>query len=216
MKLEAVIFDMDGLLIDSEPVWNKARVAMAANHGYAWSAHDHQAVMGVSTGTWVRYMQEKLGLDMATQAVENTIIQHMVAYYKTEGVPYLPGAVEAVDLARASVPIAIASGSHPALIEAVSSDAALSGKFQVVLSADEVGKGKPEPDVYLEAAKRLGVNPANCLCLEDSGNGILAGKAAGMRVVAVPDERFPPSAEKLAEADIVLHTLEDFTLALAE
>ena len=89
-------------------------------------------------------------------------------------------------------------------------DAPLRDNLKLVVSGDEVPNGKPAPDVYLETAKRLGVNPENCLCLEDSGNGILSGKSAGMTVIAVPDERFPPKPEKLAQADYVLKSLEEF------
>ncbi|HMQ56680.1 MAG TPA: HAD-IA family hydrolase, partial [Anaerolineae bacterium] len=95
-------------------------------------------------------------------------------------------------------------------------DAALQGRFQVILSADEVGAGKPSPDVYLETAKRLGIKPEDCVCLEDSGNGILAGKRAGMKVIAVPDSRFMPAAEKLNQADLILESLTDFSLALLD
>ncbi|MEL6150062.1 MAG: HAD family phosphatase [Chloroflexota bacterium] len=207
--LEAVIFDNDGLLVDSEPVWDAARAAMAADNGKTWDENDHKAVMGVSTQEWADYMIRRLELTMSPEAVVQQIIDRMSAMYH-ERIPFLPGAVAAVELAARHLPTAIASGSHPALLNIVTGDAALQPHLAHVVSADEVARGKPHPDVYIETAARMGVAPANCLCLEDSGNGILAGKAAGMIVIAVPDERFPPAPEKLAQADHVLDSLETF------
>jgi len=210
--IEAVIFDMDGLLVDSEPVWDAARKAMADEVGKAWNKDDHKAVMGVSTQEWVDYMINRLELTLSPQEVQDQIISRMVEMYRA-GIPYHPGAVEAVRLAAQHFPTALASGSFRALIDTVTADAAMRGQFQVILSADEVGAGKPAPDVYLEAAQRLGIQPENCVCLEDSGNGILAGVRAGMKVIAVPDPRFPPAAEKLNQAHRVLASLSELSLA---
>ena len=206
MVIQAVIFDMDGLLVDSEPVWDRARRSMAERAGKSWTEADHEAVMGVSTREWADYMIDRLELSLAPQAVVDEIIERMVEMYQS-GIPWFPGALEAVDLAARHFRTALASGSHPTLVEAVTSDAAVQGKFEVIVSADEVGAGKPAPDVYLAAAERLGVEPASCVCLEDSGNGILAGVRAGMWVIAVPDPRFPPAPEALGQAHLVLPTL---------
>lgn len=211
--IEAVIFDMDGLLVDSEPVWDKARKRMAEEAGKDWNTDDHQAVMGVSTQTWTEYMIQRLELNLSPQEVQDQIIARMIALYQTS-IPYFAGAVEAVHLAAQHYPTALASGSHRALIDVVTADAALRGQFQVILSADEVGAGKPAPDVYLETAKRLGVKPAHCICLEDSGNGIVAGHRAGMKVIAVPDSRFPSAPEKLNLASVILPSLTRFSLEL--
>lgn len=211
--IEAVIFDMDGLLVDSEPVWDKARQGMAETVGKEWTKEDHQAVMGVSTQAWAEYMMNRLELSLSPQEVQDQIVARMIALYQTS-IPYFPGAVEAVHLAARHYPTALASGSHPALIEAVTADAAMRGQFQVILSADEVKAGKPAPDVYLEAAKRLGVKPEHCVCLEDSGNGIVAGHRAGMKVIAIPDPRFPPAPDKLSLADVILPSLGGFSLEL--
>jgi HAD superfamily hydrolase (TIGR01509 family) len=196
---EAIVFDLDGLLVDSEPVWDQARRSMADEVGKPWTREDHHAVMGVSTREWAEYMIERLGLELTPEEVEAEIVGRMVAVYRG-GIPYLPGAVAAVDLAVEHYPTALASGSHPALIEVV------------IVPADEVGAGKPAPDVYLATAERLGVRPEDCICVEDSGNGILAGVRAGMKVIAVPDSRFPPRAEALAQADLVLGSLTELTL----
>ena len=208
--IQAVIFDMDGLLVDSEPVWDEARKWMADIAGKPWSRLDHDAVMGVSTDEWADYMIERLELSMSRAEVVDAVIGRMTEMYG-DGVPYLPGAIELVDAAAARFRTALASGAHPALIDLVTADAPMAGKFEVIVAADEVGVGKPAPDVYLEAARRLGVDPAHCVCLEDSGNGILSGVAAGMKVIAVPDPRFPPAAEKVERADLVVGSLTEIT-----
>jgi beta-phosphoglucomutase-like phosphatase (HAD superfamily) len=168
-------------------------------------------VMGVSTQEWAEYMIARLELTLTPQQVIDRIIERMVAMYRA-GIPWLPGALDAVDLAAGHFRTALASGSHPMLVEAVTADAAIQGKFEVIVSADEVGAGKPAPDVYLVTAERLGVEPASCVCLEDSGNGILAGVRAGMQVIAVPDPRFPPAAGVLDQAHLVLPTLAELSV----
>jgi beta-phosphoglucomutase-like phosphatase (HAD superfamily) len=213
--IEAVIFDMDGLLVDSEPVWDQVRSSMAAEAGAPWTAADHQALMGVSTGEWAAYMVEHLGLSLSPQAVIDEVVGRMTASYQA-GIPWLPGAVEAVELVAGHYRTALASGSHPALIEVVTADPAVAGRFEVIVAADAVGRGKPEPDVYLATAERLGVAPGRSVCIEDSGNGILAGSRAGMHVIAVPDPRFPPAAEKLEQAALVLGSLRELSRPLID
>ncbi len=209
--IKAVIFDMDGLLIDSEPYWDKARSIMAAEVGIDWNTNDHRAVMGVSTGVWVDYMISRLNLTMSPKDVEVHIIDQMVQLYNQQ-IPYLPGAVETVTLAAENYPVGLASGSPRSLIDTVTEDEALYGKFQIILSGDQVARGKPSPDIYFDTARKMVVDPKACVCLEDSGNGILAGKNAGMKVIAVPDSRFPPEPEMLKLADLVLDSLRDFSL----
>jgi HAD superfamily hydrolase (TIGR01509 family) len=211
--IEAIIFDLDGLLVDSEPCWDEARRLMAAEAGKTWADADHQACMGVDTLTWARYMIDRLELKLSTDEVIDRIVGTMRDIY-ARGIPYMPGAVEAVALAAAHYPVGLASGSHRSLIDAVTADAALRGKLQAVVCADEMPAGKPAPDVYLAAARLLGVQPANCICLEDSGSGILSGVAAGMKVIAVPDPRFPPAAHVLAQAACVLPDLRAFDLEI--
>lgn len=210
--IKAIIFDMDGLLVDSEPYWNKARQNIAAAAGQEWTEDDHRAVKGVSTQEWVDYMIERLDLALSPQEIQDQVVNRLIELYQ-QRIPFLPGAVEAVDFARQHFPTALASGSHPSLIEAVIRDARMQGKFQVVLSADEMGAGKPAPDIYLETARRLRIEPEQCVCLEDSGNGILSGKRAGMKVIAVPDPQSPPQADILAQANLVLDSLTGFSLS---
>jgi beta-phosphoglucomutase-like phosphatase (HAD superfamily) len=213
MGIEAVIFDLDGLLVDSEPVWDRVRKGMADELGRAWDKDDHKAIMGTNSHEWAVYMIERLGLDQTPKEVEDSVVARMVAAYRIR-IPFFPGAVAAVQLAAAHFPTALASGSAPALIDLVTNDPAMRGKFNVILSADEIGVGKPSPDIYLICAERLGVKPQNCVCLEDSGNGILAGMRAGMKVIAVPDPRFPPAPEKLEPAHVVLGSLAEFSMDL--
>lgn len=210
--IAAVMFDMDGLLVDSEPVWDEARSMMARSVGKSWNRADHKAVMGVSTEEWVDYMIRRLDLNLPPQTVETEIIAQMVALYERR-IPFFKGASKAVALAADAFPTGLASGSPRRLIDTVTRHPALKDKFKAILSADQTGRGKPAPDVYLAAAAALAVAPEVCVCLEDSGNGILAGKSAGMRVIAIPDPRFPPSTEKLAQADVILESLSQFSLA---
>ncbi len=213
--LEAIIFDMDGLLVDSEPVWDEARRRLAHEVGQDWNEADHQACMGVSTATWGNYMVRRLDLHMTAEEVQDLIVGKMLDIY-AEGIPYMPGAVAAVDLAAAYAPLGLASGSDRRLIDVVTRDPVMAGKFRAVVCADEVPAGKPAPDVYLAAAAALGVDPRRCICLEDSGSGIRSGVAAGMQVVAVPDPRFAPPLEVQRQAAAILPSLQAFSPAVIE
>ncbi|MEM8857010.1 MAG: HAD family phosphatase [Chloroflexota bacterium] len=199
MEIKAIIFDMDGLLIDSEPVWNEARKQMAAEKGINWTVDDHHNVMGVSTEEWTDYMIERLSLDISPAEVQERIIGAMEDLYR-QRIPFFDGAVELIRWANANFPTAVASGSPRRLIDAVTGAPELEGMFNLTLAADEVGKGKPDPAVYLETARFLEIDPQNCVVLEDSGNGVLSGVRAGMYTINVPDDRFPPSPEKQKEA----------------
>lgn len=215
MTIKAVVWDMDGLLIDSEPVWNEARKRMAAEHGVAWNKQDHYNVMGVSTQEWVDYMIERIGLTMPPDEVEAAIIDQMVAIYEEE-IPFRENAVEKIQWLASKYPSCIASGSPRKLIDIVSSDPRIQDSLQFVLSADEVGAGKPDPAVYLAAAKRLGIPPENCLCLEDSPNGVLSGYRAGMRVINIPDPEMPLTTEQAKFAHVVLDKLVDMNEAILQ
>ena len=215
MKIEAVIFDMDGLLVDSEPVWNEARAAMAAEHGQPWTQADHFSCMGVNTDEWAAYMIKQMKLSMSLAAVRDEVIDQMVAMYARQ-IPFRPYAVEAVQWSAAHYPTALASGSPRRLIDIVTQAEDLQGCFQEILVADEVGEGKPHPAVYLETARRLGVAPEACVCLEDSPNGVLSGHRAGMVVINMPDPRYPLTAEQAAYADLVIESLGEFTAVTIE
>ena len=208
MKIEAIIFDMDGLLIDSEPVWNEARSIMAAENGIEWTVDDHHNVMGVSTEEWTTYMIDRLKLSISPSEVQEAIIGAMENLYR-QRIPFFPGALDLIRWAQANFPTAVASGSPRRLIDAVTGAPELEGMFKLTLAADEVGVGKPDPTVYLETAKRLGVAPENCVVMEDSGNGVLSAVRAGMYTINVPDPRFPPSPEKANQAQKICTDLAE-------
>lgn len=215
MAIEAVIFDMDGLLVDSEPTWNKARAAIAARAGKPWNQQDHFNVMGVSTEEWTQYMIEHLELANTPEEVQDEVIDQMVAMY-TQEIPFRPFAVEAVQWAAAKYPTGLASGSPQQLIDVVTQSPELQGCFQVVLSADEVGMGKPDPAIYLETARRLGVAPEKCLCLEDSPFGVMSGHRANMIVINIPDPDYPLSPEQAKHANLILESLGDLSDQVVE
>ena len=207
MAIEAIIFDMDGLLIDSEPDWERARVKFAAQTGKPWVLQDQLNVMGMGSREWAEYMITRLDLNLSAQEVQTTIIDQMIGFYQ-ERLPFRAHAVEAVRWAAANYPTALASGSMRQLIDLVVQSPELEGCFDVILSCDEVGPGKPNPEVYLETARRLGIAPEKCLCLEDSPKGVLAGWRAGMYVINVPDPKYPLAEEAAKHADLVCETLE--------
>ena len=207
--VEAVLFDLDGVIVDSEPWWHAIRVEWAAARGLTWTADDNRACMGRNSRDWAAIMQERLRLDLTTQEIERAMVDALVQKYAREPVPRVPGAVEAVRRIAAAFPSAIASSAHTAVIAAALDAVGLVGCFRAVVSADEVAKGKPAPDVYLEAARRLGIRADHCLVVEDSLNGVLARRAAGMTVVLVPNASFTPGEGAAEAADRVMARLAD-------
>jgi len=207
--IAAVIFDLDGVLVDTEPCWHEVRVAWAASRGLAWTEDDSRACMGRNSREWSEVMRRRLAVDDTPAAIEAGIVEALVTRYAARGVPLVPGAPAAAAAIAARVPVAIASSGHPAVIRAALEAAAMAGLFRVVVSSDDVAAGKPAPDVYVEAARRLGVEPARCLVLEDSRNGVLAGRAAGMRVVLIPNASVPPGPGAAEAADVVVERLAD-------
>lgn len=207
---KAVIFDMDGMLVDSESVWHSIREQLAREIGGTWTERAQHDMMGMSSRQWPRYMHEQISVPLSPDQINLEVVARLTARYR-ERLPLIPGSVEAVrDLAE-RWPLAVASSSNKPLIELVLELAGLVDYFQATVSSEEVGPGKPEPDVYLEAARRLGTEPQHCAAIEDSGNGIRAALAAGMRVVAIPDSDYPPDREILDRADVELVTIADLT-----
>ena len=207
--IKAVLFDLDGVIVDSEPWWHSIRVEWAAGRGLTWTEADNRACMGTSSHDWARIMQERLALDLSLAEIERLIVDALIQKYAREPAPLVPGAVEAVRRITAAFPSAIASSAHPAVIRAALDAVGLAGCFRAVVSADDVGIGKPAPDVYLEAARRLDVAPRACLVVEDSLNGVRAGRAAGMTVVLVPNASVPPGDGAAEIADHVIARLAD-------
>jgi len=209
--IQAVIFDLDGLLIDSEQVWDEVRREFVIDRGGRWHDGAQRAMMGMSSIEWSRYVSEELGVDEPPERISEGVAQRVARLYR-ERLPLVPGAREAVERLAARWPLGLASSSNRELIDLVLEIADLTACFRVSLSSEEVARGKPAPDVYLEAARRLSVPPRRCAAVEDSHNGILSAAAAGMRVIAVPNRRFPPGREALAAADRTLESVEDLTV----
>lgn len=207
--IRAVIFDLDGVLVDSEIWWDEIRSDFAARHGKPWTAYDQAAVMGANSRAWARIMRERLGLAMSESEIERTIVDAVVDRYRRDGAPLIDGAIEAVRRIAADRPVAVASSAHGDVIDSALAATGLADVFAVVVSSDEVTHGKPAPDVYLETARRLGVDPHTCLVVEDSLNGVRAAKAAGMTVVLVPNHSVPPAAGATELADLVLARLAE-------
>lgn len=191
-SFDAVVFDLDGVLVDSEVWWNDVRIDFARRHDRTWTKDDQHAVMGGNSRQWSETMRDRLRLDLPAADIEREVVRAVVARYEAEGPPLIAGAVEVVRRVARDLPIAVASSAHRDVIDAALRALDLVDAFAVVVSSDDVRHGKPEPDVYLEAARRLGVAPERCLVVEDSRNGVLAARAAGMTVVLVPNEGVPP------------------------
>ena len=202
-----MIFDLDGVLIDSETAWNDARRELVEESGGSWRDDAQRAMMGMSSVEWSRYMHEELGVPMSAEAISAEVVKRLERLYR-ERLPLLPGAREAVVSLASRWPLAIASSANRSIIALVLELAALSDCFPATVSSEEVAHGKPAPDVYLEAARRISCEPASCAAVEDSANGLRAAAAAGMAVIAIPNRDFPPDAAALASADVVLASIE--------
>lgn len=205
--IACVIFDLDGVLVDSEIWWDEVRATFAATHGRTWTAADQRAVMGANSPGWARIMRDRLDLDLDVREIERAIVDGVVERYRREGAPRIDGAVEAVRRIGADWPVAVASSAHAAVISAALEAIGLTDQFAVIVSSDEVPHGKPAPDVYLEAARRMGAEPSACLVIEDSFNGVRSAKAAGMTVVLVPNHSVPPAPGTAELADAVIASL---------
>ncbi len=212
--INAVIFDMDGLLVDSEPAWNRARVELLAQYGKTWTEADQLAQAGVHTDVWVSALYDKLGGQLERERVFDEIVGRMAGYYEGGEVPILPGADEALSACAARYRVGLASGSPTRLIEACLHGAGWGGFFEGLISSDEVDHGKPAPDVYVELMQRMGLDPAATAVIEDSGAGIKSGRAAGARVVAVPNPSTHPGPDVLSLADTRIASLRELMGAL--
>ena len=214
MDAAAIVFDLDGVLVDSERVWDSVRQQLVADRGGRWTPAATTAMQGMSTPEWSAYLGT-LGAAGTPAELARAVIDAMAGRYR-EHVPLLPGAVDAVTALAGRWPLAVASSSPPELITAVLAAAGLAGHFRVVVSSEQVERGKPAPDVYLAAAAGLGVPPRDCVAVEDSANGLRSAAAAGMTVVAVPNPHFPPPADALALAAATVTTPAGLTPELVD
>jgi len=208
-----VIFDLDGVIVDSEGAWNDARRELTEQSGGTWRAEAQRAMMGMSSLEWSRYMHDELGVAMPPDEISDAVVARLERHYE-EQLPLIPGAREAVLQLAEGWPLALASSANPSIISLVLERSGLGASFEATVSSEEVAQGKPAPDVYLEAARRLPADPALCAAVEDSSNGLRSAAAAGMAVVAIPNREFPPSEDALALADTVLGSIEELTPAV--
>lgn len=213
--IEAVLFDLDGVLVDSEPVWEQVRRRVVAEHGGRWDAGTQDRLMGMSTGEWARYLSEDLGVALTPDQVASVVVEAMADRYR-EHLPLLPGAVDAVTRMAGRWPLGLASSSPRSLIETVLDAAGLRPAFGAVVSTEEIARGKPAPDVYLKVAGLLNTPPAACAAVEDSSNGLRSAAAAGCAVIAVPHPKYPPAPDALAAVRLVLRGLPELTVAAVE
>ncbi|MBH0776423.1 HAD family hydrolase [Nocardia bovistercoris] len=218
MRITAVVFDMDGVLIDSEPVWEQVRRDYVAEKGGRWLPDTQKRLMGMSTGEWSRYLSadrdaDGLGVGGSAEQVAREVIERMAAHYD-RAVPLLAGAVDAVQRMSQNWPLGLASSSPRALIDTVLGRTGLIEFFDVTLSTEQVERGKPAPDVYLTVARALRRNAADCAAVEDSSNGLRAAHAAGMRVIAAPRPEYPLDPEARTLATHVIDGLDELTPAL--
>jgi HAD superfamily hydrolase (TIGR01509 family) len=211
--IEAILFDMDGVLIDSEPAWEQARKSLFLENGLPYPAEITQTLMGMNSQEWSWYLHDR-GVPLPPERIVEEVLER-VARSLREDLHLMPGAVEVVRALEARWPLAIASSADRSIIELALDLAGLSEAFRVVVSSSEVGRGKPAPDTYLRAAELLGVQATRCAVVEDSANGIRAGRAAGARVIAIPNQHFPPAPDVLAQADVVLGSLAELTPEVA-
>jgi HAD superfamily hydrolase (TIGR01509 family) len=211
-EIAAVVFDLDGVLVDTEQVWDDVREQLARERGGRWHAGAQGDMMGMSSPEWSQYMHDVIGLPGSAAEINAEVVARMLDRYR-QALPLIDGAVDAVRRLAASFPLAVASSSNRPLIETVLAGAGIADLFTATVSSEEVDRGKPSPDVYLEATSRLGFAPSRSAAIEDSANGIRSAHAAGLRVLAIPNAHYPPAADALALADVVLPSLADLTVA---
>jgi HAD superfamily hydrolase (TIGR01509 family) len=208
--IEAVVFDLDGVLLDSEQVWDEVREELVKERGGRWHDRAQAEMMGMSSVEWSRYMHDELGVPHTPEEISADVVRRLEEVYRKR-LPLIDGAHEAVERLVARWPLGLASSSNREVIDLVLDLSGLAPFFRVTVSSEEVPRGKPAPDVYLEAARGLLVPPERCTAVEDSHNGICSAKAAGMRVIAIPNQHYPPGEKALALADVTLSSLAELT-----
>ena len=209
-KIATVVLDLDGVVVDTEEVWDRERRAYVAQNGGTWTDEATRAMQGMSSAEWSRYLVDELGAAGDPPEVSAAVARMVVEEVQRE-LPLLPGAVRAVNALAGAFTLGLASSANREVIDAVLDGAGITERFAATVSSEEVERGKPAPDVYLEAARRIGVDPAACAAVEDSSNGLRAAHAAGMVVIATPNHAFPPAADALALAAVVVDGIKDVT-----
>ena len=211
--IAAVVFDMDGVIVDTEQVWHEVRATLVADWGGTYSEVAQRSMMGMNSVEWSRYMHDELGVARSAEEINAEVVRRMLERYRT-ALPLVEGATEVVQALSESLPLAVASSSNRELIDAVLHAAGIAHCFATTVSSDEVARGKPSPDVYLEAARRLGAEPERCVAIEDSASGIRAAASAGLYVVACPSRHYPPDGAAMALANATIDSLSELSPAL--
>ncbi|MGH3626430.1 MAG: HAD family hydrolase [Sciscionella sp.] len=205
----AVVFDMDGVIVESEHLWEELWTAFAAERGARWGPAQTATVQGMSAPEWAAYLAEFSAAPESAQETERLVVDGMVAALAAGRIELLPGSERMVADVSAVAPIAMASSAPRRVIDAVLTQHGIIRYFTATVSSAEVANGKPQPDVYLAAAARIGVPAGACLAVEDSSNGLRAAAAAGMSVIAIPNPGYPPAADALAAAVHVAADLDE-------
>jgi HAD superfamily hydrolase (TIGR01509 family) len=209
-EIAAVVFDLDGVLLDSEAAWVEVKREFTEEKGGRWKQSAELDMLGMSSTEWSRYMHDELGVPVPPEQISSEVAGRLVEQYR-QRLPLLPGAVEAVRSLARHWPLALATSSNRNVIDLVLDQADIADAFAATVSSEEVARGKPAPDVYLDAARRLEVDSGACVAIEDSSNGIRSAHVAGMAVIAIPNRDFPPEPDALALAAVVLDSLEQLT-----
>jgi HAD superfamily hydrolase (TIGR01509 family) len=210
---KAVIFDLDGVIVDSESAWAEAKHELVERTGGTWKPEATRAMLGMSSPEWSRYLRDELGVPMAVDDINEAVVATLERRYR-EALPLIPGAVGAVRRLAERWPLGLASSSNRPIIDLVLREAGIADRFTVTVSSEEVAGGKPAPDVYLEAARQLDADPRQAVAIEDSSNGLRSAAAAGMAVIAIPNREVPPDPDALALAAVVLGAIEELTVEL--
>jgi HAD superfamily hydrolase (TIGR01509 family) len=211
--VQAVVFDLDGIILDSEQTWNEARTQLARQYGRTWTHRDQVDMMGSSPRTWPAQMAQKLSLPLAPEDIRQSVVGTLLESYK-RSLPIVPRAPEVARALATNWPLGLASSSDRAVIDYVLELADLSNLFTVTVSSEEVDNGKPSPDIYLETCRRMGVDPKNCVAIEDSWSGLVSAASAGLAVIAIPNKTYQPSREFVQLADVTLQDISDLTPAI--
>lgn len=212
---DAVVFDMDGVLLDSEQLWNQSKEEFVRETGGHWREDAPRAMMGMSSREWSAYLRDVLGVHRDVDEIDRAVVERMERHYR-EHLPLLPGAVDVVRRLHRRWLLALASSANREIIDLALDVAGLTHEFDATISSEEVEHGKPAPDVYLEAARRLGVAADRCVAIEDSSNGLRSAAAAGMAVIAYPNKHYPPDEDALALAAARVDSLDEITPELVE
>lgn len=214
-SLEAVIFDLDGVLIDSEKLWDRSRYEITVESGGRWDERASAETLGMSTPEWAAYLHERLEIPLPAAEIEQRVVERMEQLLMRD-LPLMPGAVEAVERLAERWPLGLATSSTPQLVRAVLAAAGIADRFMATITAEQAGRGKPAPDVYLSAIEALGSSSARSVAIEDSTNGLRSASHAGLGLVALPNPHFPPAADALALATIVISSLAELTVELID